>query len=77
MSNEYALGYSTEEERRLAQQAEVFEPLTTDVFRHAGIGADMRVLDIGCGVGDVALVAARMVAQAGPFSGSIAAQSQS
>jgi 2-polyprenyl-3-methyl-5-hydroxy-6-metoxy-1,4-benzoquinol methylase len=69
MSNEYALGYSTEEERRLAQQAEVFEPLTTDVFRHAGIGADMRVLDIGCGIGDVSIVAARMVGPGGTVLG--------
>jgi 2-polyprenyl-3-methyl-5-hydroxy-6-metoxy-1,4-benzoquinol methylase len=52
MANDYALGYSTEEERRLVQQAEIFEPLTVDVLRHAGIGSNMRVLDIGCGVGD-------------------------
>jgi SAM-dependent methyltransferase len=69
MSKDYALGYSTEEERRLAQQAEVFEPLTTDVFRHAGIGADMRLLDIGCGVGDVSIVAARMVGPGGTVLG--------
>ena len=69
MSNEYALGYSIEEERRLAQQAEVFEPLTTGVFRHAGIGADMRVLDIGCGIGDVSIVAARMVGPGGTVLG--------
>jgi SAM-dependent methyltransferase len=69
MANDYALGYSTEEERRLVQQAEIFEPLTADVFRHAGIAANMRVLDIGCGVGDVSFVAARLVGSGGAVLG--------
>jgi hypothetical protein len=37
----YALGYSTEEERRLALQARMFERLTEDVLRHAGIREGM------------------------------------
>jgi cyclopropane fatty-acyl-phospholipid synthase-like methyltransferase len=68
-ANDYALGYWTEEERRLAQQAELFEPLTADVFRHAGINTGMRVLDIGCGIGDVSLLAARMVGPSGSVLG--------
>jgi hypothetical protein len=61
----YALGYSTEEERRLALQASIFERLTEDVLRHAGIGDGMDVLDIGCGVGDVSFGGPRICDPAG------------
>jgi ubiquinone/menaquinone biosynthesis C-methylase UbiE len=37
------------------------EPLTERLFREAGIGAGQRVLDVGFGVGDVAMLAARLV----------------
>ena len=67
--NHYALGYSAEEERRLALQAKMFEGLTEDVLRRAGIGAGMRVLDIGCGVGDVSFLAARLVGPSGSVVG--------
>jgi len=69
MTNDYALGYSREEERRLALQAELFEPLTADVFRHAGVEVGMNVLDIGCGIGDVSFLAARMVGPSGSVTG--------
>ena len=65
----YALGYSTEEERRLALQARMFEGLTEDVLRHAGIGDGMYVLDIGCGIGDVSFLAARLVGPSGSVVG--------
>jgi ubiquinone/menaquinone biosynthesis C-methylase UbiE len=67
--NDYALGYSTEEERRLAMQAGMFEVLTEDVFRHAGLSTGMHVLDIGCGVGDVSFLAARLVGPSGSVIG--------
>jgi hypothetical protein len=57
-ATDYALGYSAGEERRLALQARMFGRLTEDLLRHAGIGAGMHVLDIGCGVGDVSFLAA-------------------
>lgn len=68
-ASEYALGYSTEEEHRLALQGKMFEGLTEDVLRHAGIEAGMRVLDIGCGVGDVSFLAARLVGPGGSVVG--------
>jgi SAM-dependent methyltransferase len=68
-ANAYALGYSTEEERRLALQAKMFEGLTEDVLRRAGIGAGMRILDVGSGVGDVAFLAARLVGPSGSVVG--------
>jgi protein-L-isoaspartate O-methyltransferase len=67
--NDYALGYSTEEERRLALQARMFEGLTEDVLRHAGIGAGMHLLDIGCGIGDVSFLTARLIGPSGSVVG--------
>ena len=39
--------------------------LTEDVLRRAGIGPGVRVLDIGCGVGDVSLLAGKLVGPTG------------
>jgi hypothetical protein len=58
---DYPLGHSENEARRLADQATLFEDLTEDVLRRAGLRPGMGVLDLGCGVGDVSLLAARMV----------------
>jgi tRNA A58 N-methylase Trm61 len=66
---DYALGYSSEEEHTLVEQAALFEPLTADVFSRAGIRVGMSVLDIGCGVGDVSLLVARMVGPSGSVLG--------
>jgi len=49
------------ERRRLALQAAVLNPLTEDFLVRAGLARGMRVLDLGCGVGEVALIAARLV----------------
>ena len=68
-ASDYALGYSTEEERRLTLQAKMFEGLTEDVLRRAGVGAGMNVLDIGCGPGDVSFLAARLVGPSGSVVG--------
>lgn len=68
-SRDYALGYSGDEGRRLVEQAKVFEDLTEDVLRRAGLRSGMQVLDIGSGVGDVSLLAARMVGTTGRVLG--------
>jgi 2-polyprenyl-3-methyl-5-hydroxy-6-metoxy-1,4-benzoquinol methylase len=68
-SQEYPLGYSEDEARRLAEQAAMLEELTADVFRRAGIERGMQVLDIGCGVGDVSFLAASMVGTEGSVLG--------
>lgn len=67
--DDYPLGYSVEEARRLAERGALLEPFTEDVFRRAGLGPGMRVLDIGCGVGDVSILAARMVGRQGAVLG--------
>jgi SAM-dependent methyltransferase len=68
-SQDYPLGYSEQEARRLADQGALLEHLTEDVLQRAGLVHGMRVLDIGCGVGDVSLLAARMVGQGGSVLG--------
>jgi hypothetical protein len=56
----YALGNTDAEHERLIRQAARLAPLTERLFREAGIGAGQRVLDLGSGVGDVAMLAARL-----------------
>lgn len=51
------------------RQAASLAPLTERLFRAAGIGPGLRVLDLGCGVGDVAMLAARLVGPSGEVVG--------
>jgi cyclopropane fatty-acyl-phospholipid synthase-like methyltransferase len=60
-TSEYAFADRAHEQRRLATQAELFDPLTERLFRAAGLETGMRVLDLGSGAGDVAILAARFV----------------
>jgi SAM-dependent methyltransferase len=65
----YALGRSADEHQRLLEQAAFLRPLTERLFRAAGIGPGMRVLDVGSGVGDVAFLIAELVGPAGEVVG--------
>src|SRR5215467_12559138 len=65
----YALGHSEQELERLAIQARLYEPFTAQVFREAGLADGMRVLDVGCGAGDVSFLAARQVGPTGEVIG--------
>src|SRR5215471_10685972 len=62
---DYVLGYTSVEQQRLIRQARVLAPLTERFLRDAGISSGMRVLDIGCGMGDVTMIAAQLVGTAG------------
>jgi ubiquinone/menaquinone biosynthesis C-methylase UbiE len=68
-SNDYVPGYSEQEARRLTVQASVIDHLTEGVLRQAGLTAGMEVLDVGSGVGDVAMLAARLVRPNGTVLG--------
>src|SRR5262245_57796217 len=61
----YVMGHDHRERRRLLLQASILNPLTEQLLRRAGIASGMHVLDIGCGVGDVSLLAARLVGRDG------------
>src|SRR5262245_6014323 len=65
----YALGYTNAEHERLIRQAERIAPVTERLFSEAGIGTGQRVLDLGSGVGDVAMLLARIVGPAGEVVG--------
>src|SRR5262249_3155237 len=65
----YVLGHAEEELDRLSRHARVLEPFTRQLFQQAGITAGMRVLDVGCGSGDVAFLAADLVGAGGEVIG--------
>jgi SAM-dependent methyltransferase len=66
---EYILGHADYELDRLIDQARFFGDLTEQLLRLAGIERGMRLLDVGCGTGDVSLLAARLVGAAGRVVG--------
>jgi ubiquinone/menaquinone biosynthesis C-methylase UbiE len=61
----YSLGSHSQERQRLAYQASLLDQITERFLDEAGLSWGMRVLDMGCGLGDVALLAARMVGPRG------------
>jgi SAM-dependent methyltransferase len=65
----YVLGHSDQELGRLNAQARLMYPITRRFFEEAGVGAGMRVLDVGSGGGDVALLAAQLVGDSGEVIG--------
>jgi len=65
----YLLGDTSAEHQRLIRQAAIFEPFTERLFRDAGVGLGQRVLDVGSGVGDVAMLAAKLTGPTGEVVG--------
>lgn len=65
----YALGHSSAEIQHLTNQGDMLRPITERLLRSAGIDAGMRVLDLGCGAGDVSMLAAELVGPAGSVVG--------
>jgi ubiquinone/menaquinone biosynthesis C-methylase UbiE len=66
---DYALGYADLEQERLIRQAAIVGPITERLFREAGIGPGQRILDLGSGMGDVAMLVARLVGSSGEVVG--------
>jgi hypothetical protein len=54
----YVLGRDDHARRRLALQASIMNPFTEQLLRRAGISTGMHVLDLGCDIGDLSLMAA-------------------
>jgi ubiquinone/menaquinone biosynthesis C-methylase UbiE len=65
----YLLGNSDAEHERLIRQANRLASSTERFLREAGIGPGQRVLDLGSGVGDVAMLVARLVGPSGEVVG--------
>jgi protein-L-isoaspartate O-methyltransferase len=68
-TSDYALGRTGAEHERLIRQAARIAPLTERFFREAGVGPGQRVLDLGSGVGDVAMLAGNLVGPSGEVVG--------
>ena len=68
-SPRYILGHSADELDRLIEQARFLGDLTEHLLRLAGLARGMRVLDVGCGAGDVSFLAARLVGPEGTVLG--------
>lgn len=64
-TSSYALGSTDQEHELLIRQGALLAPCTERFFRKAGIGPGQRVLDLGSGVGDVAMLVARLVGRSG------------
>lgn len=66
---DYALGHAEAELRRLSTQARLIGPITRRFLEAAGIAKGMRILDIGSGAGDVALLCGELVGPTGEVVG--------
>lgn len=67
--DDYILGSSTQEQKRLKMQADFLERWTEQFLRSAGLEPGMSVLDLGCGMGDVSALAAKLVGTTGHVTG--------
>ncbi|WP_372453428.1 methyltransferase domain-containing protein [Streptomyces iranensis] len=63
------MGRTSAETERLQLQARILAPHSAYLFRLAGITSGMRVLDVGCGAGDVSMLLAESVGPNGAVIG--------
>jgi ubiquinone/menaquinone biosynthesis C-methylase UbiE len=61
----YILGQNSEAVQRLLRQGRLLDPFTRRLLADAGVSRGMAVLDLGCGAGDVSLLAAELVGEEG------------
>jgi ubiquinone/menaquinone biosynthesis C-methylase UbiE len=69
LTDTYVLGQAPEAIQRLLKQGQLLNPFTRRMLEAAGITAGMRVLDLGCGPGDVSLLVAELVGETGDVLG--------
>jgi ubiquinone/menaquinone biosynthesis C-methylase UbiE len=65
----YVLGHTSRELDRLDLQGALYRDVTRRAMQDGGIGEGMRVLDLGCGSGDVSFLAADLVGPTGTVLG--------
>ena len=65
----YVLGHNDVEVQRLLLQGRLYNDYTEHALMLAGLRPGMRVLDVGCGPGDVSIIAARLVGPTGNVLG--------
>jgi 2-polyprenyl-3-methyl-5-hydroxy-6-metoxy-1,4-benzoquinol methylase len=61
----YILGHAPDELRRLDEQSAILRPATLGMLADCSLRPGMRVLDAGCGTGEVSLLLAEVVGEAG------------
>jgi cyclopropane fatty-acyl-phospholipid synthase-like methyltransferase len=76
-SRTYVLGHSARELERLTIQARLIDRITRGFLRDGGIAEGMRVIDVGCGAGDVSFMAAELVGESGEVVGRVFAMCHS
>jgi SAM-dependent methyltransferase len=65
----YILVHSDREIQRLKHQADIINPITRRILVAAGVAPGMRVLDVGCGAGDVTMLISELVGSTGHVVG--------
>ncbi|HEX5370512.1 MAG TPA: class I SAM-dependent methyltransferase [Dehalococcoidia bacterium] len=65
----YAMGRTREETDRLIAQSRLYDTNTRRLLEEAGAGPGMKILDVGTGAGDIAIMAAEMVGPSGAVVG--------
>ncbi|MBO0783372.1 MAG: class I SAM-dependent methyltransferase [Ktedonobacteraceae bacterium] len=66
---QYILGQTSQHDQLMIRQGKLLNSFTRRMLEDAGISQGMRVLDIGCGPGDVSLLAASLVGKEGRVVG--------
>src|SRR5262249_58229217 len=64
-ADNYVLGHTPWAIQRLLRLGQIYHSFTRSMLMEAGLTTGMRVLDIGCGPGDVSLLAAELVGETG------------
>lgn len=65
----YLLGQTPAAHQRLLNMGQLFNPFTRQMLTEAGITTGMHVLDVGCGPGNVSMLAAALVGETGRVLG--------
>jgi ubiquinone/menaquinone biosynthesis C-methylase UbiE len=68
-ADNYLLGHTPWAIQRLLRLGQIYQPFTRRVLVEAGVATGMSVLDVGCGPGEVSLLAAELVGPSGSVLG--------